>query len=474
MKLVRVRVRRWMGGVGVVLVLILGVRLIWGWRVVRELDALKAEARGRGEMVEVGDLEDPSVPDDENAWYWQTRAAGAVSWKFDSPRNSNIDYPDYPPYSKEWWKLAEASEKGNAQAFVWARRAREFDQVRLREPLKSPILFKIFGSGLNDAKLLANTVTDGALYSHLKGSDGEALERWRDVWHIARSLHRDDFLVTQLVAIGVESIDCEAIEVMAPGLRLTAHSPGREQARRIIDELLAEKSAKEGVRRGLLGERVILVDEAEARTRGTWAISPLAQRDLVRGFYNFRVTIDAAGEENWPRARAAMAGYRADWEASPLNPSFMFGGSSKLNKGVPRYSRWFGLAEGGLRNYLERNFRILAERRLAAVDLAWQMYRADHGGKWPGKLEELVPLYLKEVPKDPFHDNGRGIGYVVFRGKLRLPDGGDRPMLYFDAGEVDEGVPSEPTYDWHQRKAAVRQYRDLTLFVPENGASDGQ
>ena len=44
-----------------------------------------------------------------------------------------------------------------------------------------------------------------------------------------------------------------------------------------------------------------------------------------------------------------------------------------------------------------------------AVQLAAEEFRRDKG-KYPAALEELVPDYLPEVPKDPF-DDGRPIKY---------------------------------------------------------------
>ena len=56
---------------------------------------------------------------------------------------------------------------------------------------------------------------------------------------------------------------------------------------------------------------------------------------------------------------------------------------------APRYSRWFG-SDVHLDRYLETSFRVTGERRMAAVSLAAQLFRADHA-RWPSTLDELVP-----------------------------------------------------------------------------------
>jgi hypothetical protein len=116
---------------------------------------------------------------------------------------------------------------------------------------------------------------------------------------------------------------------------------------------------------------------------------------------------------------------------------------------------------------LEREFRVIAERRVTAINLACQLYRSKYGG-WPARLEALVPEFISEVPKNPFQSDRRTIGYQVI--KAGLPDGKDRPVLYFDLGGPDLGVRALAMYGWIPNPAnaynkGVRQYRDLARYV---------
>jgi len=102
-----------------------------------------------------------------------------------------------------------------------------------------------------------------------------------------------------------------------------------------------------------------------------------------------------------------------------------------------------------------------------------RLYYLDHG-RWPDRLDELVPTYLPALPADPFHDDGRPLGYTIAKGAL--PDGGDRPLISFDAGPADPaGWAMEPTYGWHVRpgggRGPWRQYRDLSRWSPERGTA---
>ena len=138
---------------------------------------------------------------------------------------------------------------------------------------------------------------------------------------------------------------------------------------------------------------------------------------------------------------------------------------------VLRYSRWYE-TDRRLDRYFQQWFRSLGQRRVTAISLAAQLYRADHG-RWPARLEELVPAYLPVLPADPFHADGRPVGYVVMKGAL--PDGSDRPLAYFDDGATDHvAIDPEPMYDWQQDQRPdgtashrdIRQYRDLARWLP--------
>ncbi len=92
---------------------------------------------------------------------------------------------------------------------------------------------------------------------------------------------------------------------------------------------------------------------------------------------------------------------------------------------IPCYSHWFALDVHFNRTF-ETQFKQIAGRRMATVSLATRLYRRDHG-RWPEELSQLVPDYLPQVPTDPFHADGRPLGYFLQRGAL--PDGSDRPSF---------------------------------------------
>jgi hypothetical protein len=453
------------------LLLVLVVRLVWGWQTHRALAARLAELREAGQPVEVGDVVQAKVPNAENAWHYQMLAAAALVPGVDSPASSNLAYPNYPPYPAAWWRLAEASERANGKALAMARRAREFPRSQNHDGFDSPSSMTVMPS-FNKARWLANTLGDGALYAHLKADDAGALDRVLDLLHLSRSLRRDDTMIGQLVGIGIEALALDRIEVIAPGLRLRAgtDAAARERVKQVIRQLLDEELAWRGLTASLVHEQLWRLEKVRKASRSAWLIRPLADRQERRDIGEMQLAIEASRLRTKPRAAAVLA--KLSWdEASTIDGGASWGLNGVL---LPRYSRVFDGGPGRESRYIENAFRAIGERRAAAVDLAAQLYRADHGGAWPARLEELAPAYLPAVPADPYYDDGRPLGYVV----LRRPDGGARPMVYFDAGDAKDVVISrEPMYGWQvdrspvKRGYAVRQYRDLSRFAPSPSPS---
>src|SRR5258706_1087673 len=194
------------------LLLMVLIRLAWGWYVSRQLENALSAIRAGGEPASFAEMKYSPVPDEENAWLLQLKAAQALV-NTNSPRNSSVDNTD-PPYSTAWEKLAVASESANAQSFALVARARGLSGAQFRKSgvgtWSMPYLFP--------CKELANTLADGAEYAHFKHDEALALDRVMDVLHLARSLRQDDFFVSQLVAIGIESLAWLSAQIIARDL----------------------------------------------------------------------------------------------------------------------------------------------------------------------------------------------------------------------------------------------------------------
>lgn len=454
--------------VALLLLATLGLRLWWGWHVGRQLAAQREEIRARGEPVDPADLTVTPLPDDQNAWVL-IKQAGRID-DGSTPASTNIFYPEYPPFGAAWDQATKASEQRNREVFRLARLARARPQAQVVSSYGTPLFASAVSRDLSAGRAVANTLGDGAVYRHLNGDDAEAIERLLDALHIARSLDQDHGIVSQLVATGVAALANARVKVIAPGLRLESPAVRRGTAA-LIEELLDERPAIQGFRGAFVLERLQATDLLRWLSGGAWVLRPLADQPVVRANSAAAVCTAAADAPNAVAARRALAGLPADeQEGNP--PWARLLGRQEVDE-VPRYSRWYSGFDSSraMRGYFEQHFRGLAERRTSAVSLAAQLYRADHAGRWPDQLAQLVPAYLPAVPADPFYDDGRPIGYVILKGGL--PGGGDRPLVYFDAGTVaDDAIDAEPMYGWQQDpknrrpRVEVRQYRDLARWSP--------
>jgi hypothetical protein len=467
-----VRGRPWAASFVLLVAFALAVRLVWGWHVSTRLDAALDALRARGEPASLNEIVLEPLDDADNAWVAYMKAHAGLNPTAYSPRDA-IEYPPYPPYGAEWEALAEASERKNAAMFPLARAARRLPRAQLRADAPAVVPTRMVR--YSEVRRLAYTLADGAAYAHLKGRDGEAVERLMDVLHVSRSLRQDPFVIAQLLAVSHDVVAADTIQQIAPRLVIVPEDTSgdgpatRRQVKALIAALLDEAEARKSLVRSMSSERAMMLYGIEQEARGTWAIRPLAHQAALRNLPGLDALVEAAGQPTFAAARQTME----HEERRELEDPGAFQYSSATSSGTAvRYSRWFDeFRPSTFLRVLENFFQASAERRATAVVLAARLYHHDHG-RWPDDLASLVPAYLDALPANPFLDGDRPLGYVIQRGAL--PGGGDRPLVYFDPAEqVGDHVDPEPMYGWQSdrtptavRGRSIRQYRDLALWMP--------
>jgi RNA polymerase sigma factor (sigma-70 family) len=75
-----------------------------------------------------------------------------------------------------------------------------------------------------------------------------------------------------------------------------------------------------------------------------------------------------------------------------------------------------------------------AEYDLAAMSLASHLFKFEKN-RWPNSLDELIPAYLPTAIVDPWGDGKQPLGYGLVKGGL--PDGSDRPLVFFRLNSSD-------------------------------------
>jgi hypothetical protein len=462
-------------------ILLIAIWLLWNHLANQRLQLALDQITSRHEPIYPADFTPPSLPDSQNAAIYLIAAESAMGNQW-SPRASNFTFPAYPPFGAQWEQLAVAAEKWNLQTLALARQARQFDRAVWVQLSPRPIVVTLRLPYLNNCRALANLLADTAELIHLRGNDAEAIERVRDVIHLADSLDDNSLmLVTRLVSVGIDDLAVNQLRLIAVDhLAIeNARYPNSFQTTRpivpvrrqvlldLIHQLLDEQKVDAAKRLAILSERMFSLDVILWLADQQVLLRPMFKLDAARMLRNKEFALRAVEQPNFPAAYATLAA------APPSDPPLVSQAPSApagpmpavaTNMTTPRFSRAASTAFGWtMDRYLMAESSVAADRRTTAITLAMQLYRADHG-TWPANLNELVPTYLPAVPLDPFIASPTPIGYLL--DKQTRPDGKDRPLLFFDPSGNPTTTPPPPTPSFYAQSPRIRDWRDVTLWQP--------
>jgi hypothetical protein len=100
----------------------------------------------------------------------------------------------------------------------------------------------------------------------------------------------------------------------------------------------------------------------------------------------------------------------------------------------PALSEQFRLPDLGMSSQMVNDLALV---RVARVAVAIERYRRDHAETMPGRLDDLVPGYLRALPVDPYSGwplllRAEARSYAVYSlGANRRDDSGDFTLLRF-------------------------------------------
>jgi hypothetical protein len=243
-----------------------------------------------------------------------------------------------------------------------------------------------------------------------------------------------------------------------PGGNATTQPIGpasRQQVQTLIAALLDESDLRRGFVAGLHGERLGQYDCAiNPAALGMWGprmlpivhtlFGPAFELDAIRMMRTTTQTATASQARDWPAAKAQIPDVEKQFAAHSA--------ATGLSRLMSR------IAQPALRHAVLRQYRALTERRVAALRLAMRLYQIDHDGRFPARLDDLVPNYIPSVPLDLFAADGRALAYrsspaplIYSVGDDGADDGGDitpttnRPPTTAPAGSPDD------THFWTRR-----------------------
>jgi hypothetical protein len=409
-------------------------------RLRRELDAIRAT----GDAYRAADFPSPPLADADNAAaVWRTASSPASTPSY-SPSGSDLLFHIYPAYPPQWWTLARASEAANVTTIRLAHVAAALPRARWFDGPST--LLGNHGNAMpyNDLRNLSNVLVDSALLAHFGDhDDGRCLERFADALSLADAIEQQPSLLSRLVGIAIRDLAESRLLVVAPDLDVgRPDTPRRRLVRNLIDRLRLDPPT--AVRTApVMAERAGELDRLATAGATYPLIEPMADLSAVRFLRIFALDATAARA---PDAPAALAVYAAAPRADLTVPTHtildpILAPPRTISR---RFDTWSARA---FAMYTPIDWQARAHAHMTAVALAIAVYRADHAGRWPTHLADLVPQVLDVIPSDPTLAGAPPVAYVVHpHGR---PDGGDRPVLNVGppfAGPINGTVRPDPEF----------------------------
>ena len=459
-----VRWRRVFRGLMMLLLATLVGHWQWGRYEERRLERTLAELRATGEPVYPVDFaQGRRPPDEENAAVDLLVAAKTVNRESRSLSKFQEVYAGWPLSCEANHALDRLLEEPWVESVVSkVEAAARKPSIHWNESVDSPVVLQRWAWYFGDD--VAEVLIAAACDAHRRGDDALALTRIEQALWVGRAVGKSSSTWT---GRRVSDLACDAVLDLAPHL-----TPGAADAvdaaclRRLINQLLDDSEPREQFVRRLRYDRWLYWDTAKAVGEGRvdlremWRRAPAFQSRTVGRMMKPLAVADGTLLVGHMNRLVHAARTTSDLRS-------LIGAAPEL--GVPdevRKNVWLHLTAATLHRSYEReaydHFRGITRRRLAATALALRCYAADHDGRMPSQLEELIPQYLADVPKDPLSVGPQNLRY------LNGGDGRDEGAILYSVGDdsTDDGGSEEwPNRPWGDTRASIARWRQKDVVV---------
>ena len=426
--------------------------VIWGVVEKRRLEAQLAVYRAAGEPTTVEEL---------NRWPAAVSGPGsgenalaALRTAGDAVDETTQAYRDYVaaerllPLTDAEAAVYEAVLKENPGALAAVERAVTMSRIDWELNMTSPMFADLGDKGqFNALRRLTNLLQADAMLAHRSGDEARALRRAGQILFVSRAMGHHPTLVGYIMSLGMTAQAAGLAADVAPDLSLSPPD-ARRAAAELVAQLLDERAMTEARHRAFVGERVLQLDAVHALTDG--GVNPMRIRGFSSGVDDDGAAVRFAivGRVMRPvfyENGKVMSAYMTDvirvLPESPDWPAYQ-AKAPPWPKGRRSTARDLLLQVllPSLDRAITLYYRCAAGRRLAATCLAARLYAADHGGRYPEALRDLVPDYLPAVPPDPFSKTGATLLYV---NPAADPE---KPRVYSvdENGDDNGGVEPDP------------------------------
>ncbi|MEM1027462.1 MAG: hypothetical protein AAGJ38_05210 [Planctomycetota bacterium] len=472
------------------LVLLLGLRAVWGYVWHARFQAALQEIRDRGEPIDLADFNPPPVDDADNGAVWLRQAMAA--WP-------NVPGSSQSIIDTDWYldpdlhadpitdNAAYLAALGPALELIDRAAAAPTSHWET-EPFVSPMLTNYQTDYLGELGRLSQLMSDAAARA---ADDGEI----EDAVGLAIRLHRLSFalydapvsLNDYLTRISIQSRAVGWIEDQIVSLNnlaakppmlllmeiLVEESSSREMLRdAIIFQRMYTQNTIQGLADGQIGYQEIAFSFTPSLWDGPrrWLFRPLFYRDGCILLDHYTRAIDATGPSG-SRDFSAFDAALSHLHDQPL--------THPVATELPYSISW----SERMRN------QHVTRQRLARTALALKLYELEHGRVAP-TLAALVPDYLDAVPVDPMDPAGGPLRYLPEGGEVTLPgyhwltdeqvaevESRRLPLIYSvgfnrvdDGGMMwlnHDGTPDQSSRSYHRDDGDVTDQWFLLAPVPE-------
>ena len=454
---------RWLkrlGAAAILLVLLLlGLRLWWGWYEQRQLDAVVNAIAATGEPIRFADMKLPHVPDADNAAHYYRQALARwpkvhgqliidTKW-YDDPKHHSDPITDNAGYLKKCAAVFALLDKAAAAPGCdW--------HVKLTHPAISILLPRL--SRMRD---LMRLISDALRRAHARGDDALALQLINDEWDLSQRVSGPpSAMIGDLVGISMRSRACADLKRLTPTLRISAAAASPRQVHAMIARLLDARPARRDFINAYIGERWMAFDTAKWATQNASNLSSLNGPTLPTSWWTqawlwcYRPVL-VADIRTLLRSETHMI---AIARAADSWPAFQRHDDMDARIQTLAKRPWLHpvtvVMMPDLSDAVGAHFKQLTTRRLAAVALAIRLYQVDHG-KRPATQAQLVPAYLPAVPRDPMA-------------------AGNAPLRYLPRGVVPQWPASSAATPQQRAKLAGKRFAEVYSVGNDGRDDDGK
>jgi hypothetical protein len=298
-----------------------------------------------------------------------------------------------------------------AATITLLHRAGELTGCRFDQDLPGPDMGMIL-SGLNGTRFAANVLMLHAREEIAHGHAGNAIEDARAILVLSRRIEERPTMVSAMVGIGIADIGHRTLAEALPAVKSRDELAGLR-----MDELPSlgrtyQESMRGEERYGLrlmgnMGSWVMKpVNGQMTEVQDTGLLSSAGSGSGLGGAY-FRVFyLDA---DAYVDLYEQIQGFAVQPYFQVRDPL------AEMTNAKTPHGVFTSILVPSLAKSLETLAKVEAGEACARAGVAMTQYRLDHGA-YPGRLEELVPAYLEEVPVDPF--DGHPIRLAIRDGQL--------------------------------------------------------